>query len=166
MRDLDINQRSRDTNLRQGLTLLSTILKTTDHEELVALVRLSILSIWGEHGGTCDDWIDEAVMDTHQNTRRRDWYTEEDAAQDRRDKTPFCTDTLDLPPLARVTLWEGEVSNLFGIHVPRTFRRCGYVMWDVARLESSGAMKHIELDRRDYMDDPREYYYLTDDSEI
>ena len=116
----------------------------------------------GNYGG---DWIDEDVLPDNQHYRRTDWYSAEDAAQDRRDKIPFGTDTPDLPPLAWVTFWEGEASNLFGSHVPRTLSRWGYVMWDAPRLHASGATKHIPLERRWYNGEPREYYYLTDDSD-
>lgn len=151
--------------LCQGLTLLSTILRVTDHEELVELVRQSIVG--AEWTGNYYNWIDDAVDDGPQATRREEWYSEEDAAQDRRDKTPFGTDTPDLPPLAWVTFWRGEASNLFGRYVPRTFRRWGYVMWDAARLEASGAMEYMELEKRrwDHLGDPREETYLTEDSE-
>lgn len=162
---IDINRESQDSMLRHGLTLQSALLRITDHEELVRLERQSILSVRGAHGGgTYDDWIGEAVSSHHQHTRQTDWYSEEDAAQDRRDKTPFDEDTPDLSPLAWVTFWRVEASNLFGAYVPRTFRRWGYVMWDAARLEPSGAMQYMELERRWPGGDPREDSYAWADT--
>ena len=145
--------------LRHGLTLLSSVIKTTDHEGLVELVKQGIISVRGNHRDSIyGDWIADALDYTHQDTRREIWFSEEDAAQDRGDKTPFHTDTPYLPPLAWVTLWKGEASNFFGPYMPATCRRWGYVMWDAARLESSGAMKYMELEDRmgDY--DPRDNY--------
>ncbi|KAH6842373.1 hypothetical protein B0I37DRAFT_381771 [Chaetomium sp. MPI-CAGE-AT-0009] len=151
--DIYINEGSLEAMLRHGLTLLSSVTQTTDHEEL------------GDHRDSIfGDWIDDALDYTNQDTRRENWFSEEDAAQDRRDKMPFRTDTPYLPPLAWVTIWRGEASNLFGPYVPRTFRRWGYVMWDAPRLESSGAMKYMELEDRVRHEDPREFYREDSDS--
>jgi hypothetical protein len=149
--------------LRQGLTLLDAVLTTTGQEKLVQLVRQSILSMSRDHGGVWDDWLDDAIEDTWQLERRNNWYSEEDAAQDRRDKILFRTDTVHMPPLAWVMNWEGEASNLFGRYVPRTFRRWGYMMWDAKRLEATGVLKFIELER--FWTDPREDFSppVTDD---
>jgi hypothetical protein len=57
-----------------------------------------------------------------------------------------------------VTLWKGEVSNLFGPFVPASWRRWGYVMWDAPRLETSGAMKYMEVEDCVAYEDPRESY--------
>jgi hypothetical protein len=159
---LDINQRSLDALLRQGLPVLATVLKTTDHEERVQVVRHAIVE--AQHIGFHLDWIEEAVGGTAQDARREDWYSEEDAAQDRRQKTPFDgMDTPSRPPLAWVTYWRGEASNIFGPYVPGTYRRWGYVMWDGVRLETSGAMKYMALENRmDYYGDPREEDYLPE----
>ncbi|KAK4097055.1 hypothetical protein N658DRAFT_500929 [Parathielavia hyrcaniae] len=150
-----IRQRSLDSMLCQGLTVLSAVLETTAHEELVELVRQSIL-LRPDYGF---DWIDDDTTENYQEYRRQDWYSAEDAAQDRRDKISFGIDTPDLPSLAWVILWEGEASNLFGAYVPRTLARWGYVMWDAPRLQASGAIKHIPLERRTYYN-PREIHYL------
>jgi hypothetical protein len=151
--------------LRHGLSVLSAVLKMADHDELVRLVRESITSVQG-HGGYFD-WIDEAVRGTYQDDRRQRWYSEHAAAQDRREKTPFDKDTLNLPPLAWVTFWKGEASNYFGSYVPNTFRRWGFVMWDATRLEASGVLEYMELEAGWIAGDPREEDYLTglEDSE-
>jgi hypothetical protein len=145
-----------DSMIRQGLTVLSDVLRITDHEELVQVIRQSI-----ERGQmasyTYDDWITEVVSDNRQARRLEEWYSEEDAAQDRGDKMTFVTDTPGLPPLTWVTYWQEEASNLFGSYVPRIWRRWGYIMWDAARLEASGAMKYLELETRSDHTDAREY---------
>jgi hypothetical protein len=75
-----------------------------------------------------------------QTERRDKWYTEHDAAQDRKEEMPFVQDTMESPNLAWVTFWGGIVSNRFGKHYfPDLFRRWGLVMWDARRLEASGA---------------------------
>jgi hypothetical protein len=141
--------------LRQGLTVLDAVLKTTDQEELVQLVRQRILSMTEDtpahmsedHYGSWDDWLDELIAGGWEDERRENWYSEADAAQDRRDKMAFGTDTPHMPPLAWVINWQGVAFNLFGWCIPRTFRRWGYMMWDAKRLESTGVLKFMELER-------------------
>ncbi len=143
--------------LRHGLDLLSLVLfKITDYDELVELVRESLSSVESHGGGEYDRWIDGAVSDINQEDRRQGWYSEYDAAQDRRDKTPFHKDTPDQPPLAWVTFWNGEASNFFGPCVRKTFRRWGFVMWDAPRLRASGALEYMELEAGWICGDPRE----------
>ena len=157
MRRLDINEESRESMLRHGITLLLAVLETTDQEELGELVRQSVISIRENHGGGhYEEWLDGAIEDTWQSERRDNWYSEEDAAQDRRDQIPFGTDTPHMPPLAWVMNWNGEASNLFGQYIPRTFRRWGYIMWDAKRLKVTGVLDFIELER--FMTDPREWF--------
>jgi hypothetical protein len=142
--------------LRHGITLLLAVLETTDQEELGELVRQSVISV-RDHGGGCyEAWLDEAMWDNWQLERRNNWYSEEDAAQDRRDKIPFGTDTPHMPPLAWVMHWNGEASNLFGRYIPRTFRRWGYTMWDAKRLEVTGVLDFMEIEG--FMTDPREWF--------
>jgi hypothetical protein len=152
--------------LRLGLPVLSAICKTKDHDALVQLVRQSIeLFSWPDTG---DDrfygWMDDTLF--HDEVRRELWYSEHDAAQDRREKTPFDKDSPDLPPLAWVVLWEGEASNLFGHCVRRTFRRWGFVMWDATRLQASGALAYMDREGGwSGARDPREEDYLPEVSE-
>ncbi len=103
--------------------------------------------------------MEDSVYYDPQHERRENWYSEADAAQDRRDKMTFSgTDSPDLPPLAWVTYWRGEESNLFGAYVPRNFRRWGYVLWDAPRLEASGGLKYMELEPRPCGWDARDIY--------
>ncbi|KAL2258662.1 hypothetical protein VTK26DRAFT_7951 [Humicola hyalothermophila] len=153
--------------LRHGLTLLLTVLNTPNHDDLVDLVRDSILSGLEDFGDSWDpdsDWLDDAVWRDNQYRRREQWYTDADAAQDRREKTPFEGDRADAPPLAWVRFWKGEFSNYFGSLVPGTYRRWGYVMWDAERLDGPGAAAYME--REDWWEaqgwDPREEDYMED----
>ena len=145
--------------LRHGLAVLSLVFKITDHDGLVELVRESILSVQKHGGGSYFSWMDEAVSDMNQELRRERWYSEHDAAQDRKDKTPFDKDTLDQPPLAWVIFWNGEASNFFGPYVRGTFRRWGFVMWDAPRLRASGALEYMELEAGWPGGDPREDFF-------
>ncbi len=123
---------------RQGPILLSTILKTTDHNQLVQLVRQSIECCRENHGGSSSEaWIDKTYRWTIQSERRNRWYSEYDAAQDLQDDISFEKDTPSQPPYAWVLYWTGEASNLYGYWVPQTFRQRGYVMWDKNRLETT-----------------------------
>jgi hypothetical protein len=137
----DIKRESLESMTRHGLKLLASIFNIVVHDELVELVRQSIVSITREHGGGFfNEWIDGAATGYHQYERREQWYTEYDRAQDRKDRTPFEGDAPDVPNIAWVTLWKGEANNLFGSCINGMFRRWGYVMWDAPRLEPSGAM--------------------------
>jgi hypothetical protein len=147
--------------LRHGLTLLSAVFKPTNHDTLVELVRASIVA--GMHVREfifLRGWIDEAAWQDIQDTRREQWYSDDDAAQDSRQKITFEGDTPNAPPLTWVRFWKGEASNLFGSWVPNTFRRWGYIMWDSPRLDESGVEKYMELENRYWAWDPREEYYL------
>lgn len=39
----------------------------------------------------------------------------------------------DVPPYAWIELWRDRYANVYGEHVPRRLRQCGYVMWDPKR---------------------------------
>ncbi|KAH6838679.1 hypothetical protein B0I37DRAFT_242733 [Chaetomium sp. MPI-CAGE-AT-0009] len=141
-----INEVPLGSMLRQGLSVLSAVFNIANHDELVEMVRQSITIVRGNYrGGLYSGWIDSMVINDHQDTRRQLWYNEHDAAQDRKEKTPFDKDSPDLSPLAWVIFWQGEASNFFGNYVPATFRRWGFVMWDKPRLEASGALGHMEV---------------------
>lgn len=125
-----MNPRSMNAVLEYGPQLLSDILKTEGHEQLVEMVRVAIVS------GIGDAWIENAIQGLVQMERREKWYSQRDSAQDFRQKLPFDGDRLDSPTLAWVIYWRGEYSNLIGIYVPEALRRWGFVMWDAARLNS------------------------------
>ncbi|OJJ69883.1 hypothetical protein ASPBRDRAFT_678288 [Aspergillus brasiliensis CBS 101740] len=43
------------------------------------------------------------------------------------------------PPMAWILIWKGEWSNLRGVSIPDELRLWGYVLWDAARFETTGA---------------------------
>ena len=43
------------------------------------------------------------------------------------------------PPLAWTLMWGGTYSNVYGWYIEPDFRRWGYVFWDAARIERTGA---------------------------
>ncbi|ODM18747.1 hypothetical protein SI65_05364 [Aspergillus cristatus] len=65
--------------------------------------------------------------------------TDQDSKQKRRDPLPFQGDNEELPPLAWTLIWQGTYSNLFGWYIKDELRSWGYIMWDAARLERTGA---------------------------
>lgn len=148
-----MNEISLKLVLRHGLHLLAETFKAKSHEQLVELIRAAIESSLRVpvHGF---GWLDEAQDELRQDERRADWPTHHDSAQDRRQKTPFHGDKLGAPPLAWVLYWQGEYSNLFGMHIPGALRRWAFVMWDAARLDSDAK---DEIDRAWWVrSDPRE----------
>ena len=87
--------------LRHGLSVLSAAFKITDYDALVELVRQNISLVRGDYkSGRYNGRIDAGVQSHHQDMRRKLWYSEHDAAQDRGEKTPFDSNTPDMPPLA------------------------------------------------------------------
>ncbi|KAM0193759.1 hypothetical protein ACHAPA_011050 [Fusarium lateritium] len=120
-----------------GLPVLASIFQARDHDELVETVAKNIIS--GD-----SQWIDMTTDELAQKQRRDRLFSDRDRAQQRRDAMPFKGDKENLPPLAWVTLWKETYSNLYGSYIPDGFRDWGYVMWDAARLVSSGAVATLE----------------------
>jgi hypothetical protein len=79
---------------------------------------------------------DDALDDTTQYLRRQEQLSDRDQ---KRDPLPFKGDSELHPPLAWTWMWWGTYSNLYGFYVPDAVRRWGYVMWDAARLDCTGA---------------------------
>ncbi len=48
------------------------------------------------------------------------------------------------PSLRWAVLWRAMYSNRYGEYTPLEARRWGYVFWDAARLEGSGAIELLE----------------------
>lgn len=87
---------------------------------------------------------DDALGETAQWQRRRERLSYRDQKELRRDPLPFKGDNESdanglYPPLAWTLIWRGTYSNLYGYYVQDVIRRWGYVMWDAARLERTGA---------------------------
>ncbi|KAI7775674.1 hypothetical protein LA080_006457 [Diaporthe eres] len=101
--DGTINKNSLNAVLRSGPKLLSDIMKTKDHEQLVIMTRAAVLSGMGEHDACYENgWIDDVVREDIREERRERSYSHRDSAQDWRQKMPFDGDKLDSPPAAWV----------------------------------------------------------------
>ncbi|GKZ34875.1 hypothetical protein AbraIFM66950_005272 [Aspergillus brasiliensis] len=48
------------------------------------------------------------------------------------------------PPMAWILIWKGTWSNLVGAYIPDELRHWGYVLWDAARLETTGAKEVLK----------------------
>jgi len=87
---------------------------------------------------------DEALGEIAQFQRRQERLSDRDQKRQRRDPLPFKGDGEPeanglRPPLAWTLMWRGTYSNLYGYYVQDVIRCWGYVMWDAARLERTGA---------------------------
>lgn len=70
--------------------------------------------------------------------------SDRDLKQERRDPFPFQGDHEDLPPLAWALMWQGTYSNLLAYYyINDKTRFWGYIMWDAARLERTGAKETL-----------------------
>ncbi|PWY90594.1 hypothetical protein BO94DRAFT_623342 [Aspergillus sclerotioniger CBS 115572] len=127
--------------ISRGLRLLHTVFcNIRDHEHLVSTMQDRISWPAGsflEH---------EALGQSAQTIRRRQHPSPRDSKEERRDPLPFQGDRVDdvYPPLAWTLMWRGTYSNLFGYYMEDPIRSWGYVMWDAARLEQSGAKKVLK----------------------
>ena len=125
--------------ISQGLELLnSVIFNIKDHACLVTEIENVIEKF-------SDFQLDEALAKTWQWERRRKYPSERDEKQGRRDPLPFRGDSeLDGklgPPLGWTIIWDGTYSNIFGENTCKAIQRWGYVFWDAARLEVTGAQE-------------------------
>ncbi|ODM24314.1 hypothetical protein SI65_01978 [Aspergillus cristatus] len=122
-----------DGTVSRGLELLhDVIFKIKDHAHLVSTMQEKISQAKG--------YSIEVVLDeTTQSIRRDEHPSDQDLKQERRDSLPFQGDSAELPPLAWTVIWHGTYSNLFGWYVKDPIRLWGYIMWDAARLEYTGA---------------------------
>ncbi|KAL2022268.1 hypothetical protein VTK56DRAFT_5878 [Thermocarpiscus australiensis] len=136
-----------------GFKLLHTVLfKVRDHEHLVTTMQKSI-AVGGELFGY-------ALSEATQRARRQEQLSERDLKQQARDPLPFMGDLepdtcRSCPPLAWTLIWKGTYSNLYGDYIDDEMHRWGYIMWDAARLETSGG-KAVLLRQWGSDWDPRE----------
>ncbi|KPM35809.1 hypothetical protein AK830_g10746 [Neonectria ditissima] len=138
-----------------GLAHLCATLKVQDHSELVDFISESLVL-------RETDSIYETIEHCGRERDRAGRVSDRDRAQYRRDKMPFVGDRIDSPPLAWVTIWREEYSNLICRAIPKLLHDWGYVMWDADRLVDSGALAVFEkewnewyLDQFDEFEDPR-----------
>lgn len=117
----------------RGLELLHNVLfKIKDHMHLVSTIQEQISM-------PLDEDVENILDSVPQSIRRRqypsDWYLKEQ----RRDPLLLQGDDEERPPLAWTLIWRGTYSNLFGWYINDVIRFWGYIMWDAARLECTGA---------------------------
>jgi hypothetical protein len=137
--------------LSRGLNLLHTVFfRIRDHEHLVSTMQYQLC---GPQRPFLDDEYFEALDEGTQYMRRRQYPSEQDEKQDRRDPFPFEGDCValvgadgvwtSLPPLAWTVLWGETYSNIFGWCVEKTIQRSGWVLWDARRIEETGAKEAL-----------------------
>lgn len=133
--------------MTQGLERLYTIFfKVKKHADLVNIMEQTLV-LWLEEFLQGD--VHGAFTHAAQSGRRAIAPSERDKKEERREPLPFRGDRVDdyyynysngaHPPLAWTLLWKGTYSNMLGSYIPDEFHRWGYVMWDAARLERTGA---------------------------
>ncbi|OJZ92928.1 hypothetical protein ASPFODRAFT_120406 [Aspergillus luchuensis CBS 106.47] len=145
---VDIPQHSRAYligTITQGLERLQTIFfKVKEHAELVNVMEQTLV-LWLEEFLEGD--VHGAFTHAAQSGRRARAPSERDKREERREPLPFRGDRVDdyyysdgaYPQLAWTLLWKGTYSNMLGSYIPDEFHMWGYVMWDAARLECTGA---------------------------
>ncbi|KAK4041114.1 hypothetical protein C8A01DRAFT_34847 [Parachaetomium inaequale] len=127
----------RTGTLSKGLRLLHTLLfKITNQEHLVTTMQANI----------CYPKSMRLEDDVFGTTRQLYMHRERVLGWGRKTgrPLPFRGDggpdaEGDRPPLAWTLMWRETYSCLFGECLPDTTRHCGYVMWDAARIEGTGA---------------------------
>ncbi|PYH28440.1 uncharacterized protein BO87DRAFT_451482 [Aspergillus neoniger CBS 115656] len=150
--------------LTRGLRFLHKIMyEIQDHMEVVRIMENNLVMLWPEFLGGCHGALDI----TTRHDRRLDYPSAEDKREELRDPLPFRGDIVnnsdgEYPPLAWTILWEGTYSNMLGGEGVSYIAEWGYVMWDAARLERTGAKEVLARRWRERLrlslgEDPREY---------
>ncbi|GFN15311.1 hypothetical protein AtubIFM56815_003144 [Aspergillus tubingensis] len=150
--------------LTRGLRFLHKIMyEIQDHMEVVRIMENNLVMLWAEFLGGCHGALDI----TTRHDRRLDYPSAKDKREELRDPLPFRGDIVnnldgEYPPLAWTILWEGTYSNMLGGEGVSYIAEWGYVMWDAARLERTGAKEVLARRWRERLrlslgEDPREY---------
>lgn len=135
-----------------GLGLLSDVLfKSNDHADLVSTMEKQIAL---PRSFTFPD----ILRALPQSRRQEECPSDRDLKQNQRTPLPFQGDAEDLPPLAWILIWRGTYSSIFGWCISDILRFWGYIMWDAARLEYTGAKELLaqQWERRWGDMDPRD----------
>lgn len=111
----------------QGLRLIHNLFFDTNHGHLAS-------SIQNSH-----KIEDDILSESAQFFRRRANFGDRDWKEQRRDEFVFEKDDEPNAPSAWTSIWDGTYSNKYGYVIPNELRDWGYVMWDKARMERSGA---------------------------
>ncbi len=130
-------------SISHGLRALYTVsFCMQDHEQLVATMQRIMC-----YPESYD--LEEELRETSQYSRRQYHLSDRDQKQERREPLRFRGDGEPdaegtRPPLAWTIIWRGTYSNRYGECIPKEMVRWGYVIWDAARLESTGARGLLE----------------------
>ncbi|BCR95420.1 uncharacterized protein AKAW2_20360A [Aspergillus luchuensis] len=155
--------------LTQGLGFIHKIMyETQDHMEVVRIMENNLTICWGEFLGGCGmGGCGGALEPETRHDRRLDYPSAKDKREELRDPLPFRGDIVnnldgEYPPLAWTILWGGTYSNMIGDEGVSYISEWGYVMWDAARLERTGAKEVLARRWRERLrlslgEDPREY---------
>ncbi|RAH58784.1 hypothetical protein BO85DRAFT_519604 [Aspergillus piperis CBS 112811] len=150
--------------LTRGLGFLHKIMyEIQDHMEVVRIMENNLVMLWAEFLGGCRGALEVGTR----HDRRLDYPSAEDKREELRDPLPFRGDIVnnsdrEYPPLAWTILWGGTYSNMIGDEGVSYISEWGYVMWDAARLERTGAKEVLARRWRETLrlllgEDPREY---------
>lgn len=124
--------------LSRGLQLLHNVLfKMKNHAHLVSTMQGQISQSRGAS-------LTQIMSDEPQSIRRELYPSDRDWKETQREPCPFHGDHKEFPPLAWTLIWRGTYSNQFGWVVEDDIRLWGYVMWDAARLEHTGAKEVLD----------------------
>lgn len=124
--------------ITRGLHLLHRILfNIKDHDHLVATMQKDI-------SNPQSNFFEKIMHVRTQRTRFRLHPSNRDVEQERRIPLPFQGDSDDLPPLTWTMIWQGIYSNRFGGYIEQPMRLWGYIMWDAARVENTGAREVLK----------------------
>ncbi|XRM40133.1 hypothetical protein ABZX51_003452 [Aspergillus tubingensis] len=150
--------------LTRGLRFLHKIMyEIQDHMEVVRIMEDNLVMLWPEFLGGCHGALEPETR----HDRRLDYPSATDKREGLRDPLPFRGDIVnnsdgEYPPLAWTILWGGTYSNMIGDEGVSYISEWGYVMWDAARLERTGAKEVLARRWRETLrlllgEDPREY---------
>lgn len=122
----------------QGLVLLHTALCTSkDINQLASIMQNAMTDTRNTIHG-------DILSQSAQNFRRRARFTDRDWKEQRREEMLFDGDSETKPSLGWTSIWDGTYSNMYGNVIPDELRRWGYVMWDVTRMQHSGATEVLK----------------------
>ncbi|KEZ41558.1 hypothetical protein SAPIO_CDS7725 [Scedosporium apiospermum] len=144
----------------RGLPLLHEVMfNIKDHEDLVTIIQEHM---WAEYIPVNRD--EGLFGGTHQEIRYRNKPSKRDQMQEDRVALPFRGDgEPHAPPLAWTIIWGGTYSTLVGCYIPEEIQRWGYVFWDAATMERTGAAELLKKQWRknwDEDEDPRDEFYF------
>lgn len=118
--------------LSHGLELLHYVFKNKGHAHLALTMQERITY-------PKSNPLSRALRSTEQSMWCKhspsDWFSKRQNC----DPFPFQGDNGEFPPLAWTLIWKMIYKNMLRWYIFDDFRLWGYIMWDAARLECTGA---------------------------